>query len=76
MPVRAMFFLAVFIVMLAAGGFAAHSHTRSERIQVSPNEAEQRVDVIIDGQPFTSTSGRRGSPSPFCFRCAARRVQW
>jgi hypothetical protein len=54
MPVRAMFFLAVFIVMLAAGGFAAHSHTRSERIQVSPNEAEQRVDVIIDGQPFTS----------------------
>ena len=54
MPVRAMFFLAAFFVMLAAGGFAARSHIPSERIQVVPNEAEQRVDVIIDGQPFTS----------------------
>jgi hypothetical protein len=37
------------ILLLATAGAA-----QSPRIQVVPNEAGRRVDVIIDGQPFTS----------------------
>ncbi len=33
---------------------AAKQNVSAERIRIVPNEAERRVDVIIDGQPFTS----------------------
>ncbi len=38
---------------LIAAGDAAQK-ARDERIRVVPNEAERRVDVLIDGRPFTS----------------------
>ncbi len=33
---------------------AARQNPSAERIRIVPNEAERRVDVVIDGQPFTS----------------------
>jgi Methane oxygenase PmoA len=33
---------------------AARQNSSAERIRIVPNEAERRVDVVIDGQPFTS----------------------
>ncbi len=36
-----------------AAGDAAQK-VRDERVRVVPNEAERRVDVLIDGRPFTS----------------------
>ena len=39
------FLLAVTVSALAA---------RESRIQVTPNEAAKRVDITIDGKPFTS----------------------
>ncbi len=33
---------------------AARQNSSAERIRVIPNEAERRVDILIDGQPFTS----------------------
>ena len=33
---------------------AARQNSPAERIRIVPNEAERRVDVVIDGQPFTS----------------------
>lgn len=42
--------VAVIAVLLAIVSTA----TRSPRIQVTPNEAARRVDIAIDGQPFTS----------------------
>jgi hypothetical protein len=35
-------------------GVAARQNSSAERIRIVPNEAERRVDVVIDGQPFTS----------------------
>jgi Family of unknown function (DUF6807) len=42
------------ILLLLTGSFAARSNAPAERIRVVTNEAEKRVDVFIDGQPFTS----------------------
>ena len=36
------------------GGNATPTEQKSARIQVVPNEAARRVDVTIDGKPFTS----------------------
>jgi methane monooxygenase PmoA-like len=33
---------------------AARQNSSSESVRVVPNEAERRVDIILDGQPFTS----------------------
>ncbi len=33
---------------------AARQNSSAEKIRVIPNEAERRVDILIDGQPFTS----------------------
>jgi len=33
---------------------AARQNSSAERIRIVPNEAERRVDVVIDGQPFTA----------------------
>ncbi|HEX2452709.1 MAG TPA: PmoA family protein [Vicinamibacterales bacterium] len=41
---------AVLLVAVAAAGLAA----RASRIQITPNEAGRRVDITIDGKPFTS----------------------
>ena len=30
------------------------AHAASDRIQVIPNDAAKRVDIVIDGKPFTS----------------------
>src|SRR6476620_7174969 len=38
----------------AEGGNATPTEQKSARIQVVPNEAARRVDVTIDGKPFTS----------------------
>ncbi len=54
----------VSVVLVAAGtpaaqrtsdrGAAVPTEQKEARIQVVPNEAERRVDVTIDGKPFTS----------------------
>lgn len=41
-------------LLLLVGTFAARSNPPSDRIRVVPNESAKRVDVLIDGQPFTS----------------------
>jgi hypothetical protein len=41
---------AIVVVAVAVTGLAA----RGSRIQITPNEATRRVDVTIDGKPFTS----------------------
>jgi hypothetical protein len=33
---------------------AARQNSSAERIRIVPNETERRVDVVIDGQPFTA----------------------
>jgi hypothetical protein len=33
---------------------AAKPNASGDRIRIVPNEADRRVDIIIDGQPFTS----------------------
>jgi hypothetical protein len=33
---------------------AARQNSSAERIRIVPNETERRVDIVIDGQPFTS----------------------
>src|SRR6476469_2373084 len=38
----------------AEGGNTTPTEQKSARIQVVPNEAARRVDVTIDGKPFTS----------------------
>jgi hypothetical protein len=40
--------------LLAAGAFAAPPALISRGVQVVPNPASTRVDITIDGQPFTS----------------------
>ena len=46
----------VAIVLLVFGVccVAARQNSTAERIRVIPNEAEHRVDITIDGKPFTS----------------------
>jgi hypothetical protein len=48
------FFASITILILLAASFAMHSNSPSQRIRVLPNESANRVDIIIDGQPFTS----------------------
>jgi hypothetical protein len=47
-------FLLVAAVMGIAAGHLSGSASKAARVQVVPNEAGRRVDVIVDGQPFTS----------------------
>jgi methane monooxygenase PmoA-like len=44
--------IVLFAFMVCCG--AARQNSSSERVRVAPNEAERRVDIILDGQPFTS----------------------
>ena len=49
--------VAVVAAFLVSGVFAkqpTRQNASAARIRVIPNEAERRVDVIIDGQPFTA----------------------
>src|SRR3954469_6321805 len=43
----------MFMVMFASG-FSAARGAAEKGIAVVPNDAERRVDVLVDGQPFTS----------------------
>jgi hypothetical protein len=43
----------VFVILWAAAGTASTS-AAGRSVQVVPKEAERRVDVLVDGQPFTS----------------------
>lgn len=45
--------LAIGIAFFATGGLG-RAKKASDRVQVLPNEAERRVDIVIDGKPFTS----------------------
>ena len=48
------YFAVLFVaVMIVAAGVAAQK-TDGNRITVVPNEAQRRVDISIDGKPFTS----------------------
>jgi Methane oxygenase PmoA len=46
--------MAIVLFAFAACCVAERQHSSAERIRIIPNEAESRVDVVIDGQPFTS----------------------
>lgn len=48
------FLAACVTAVLFACCVAAKQNTGAERIRIIPNEAERRVDVVIDGQPFTA----------------------
>ena len=45
--------LVIGTTVFAAGGLG-QTRNASSRVQVLPNEAERRVDIVIDGRPFTS----------------------
>jgi hypothetical protein len=45
---------AVVLFAFAVCCVAARQNSSAERIRIVPNEAERRVDVVIDGQPFTA----------------------
>ena len=46
--------LVILVTAFFIGGVAARPNTPSERIRVVANDQERRVDVWIDGQPFTA----------------------
>jgi len=41
-------------ILAATMSFAPHSLSAASGVQVTPDEAQRRVDITIDGQPFTS----------------------
>jgi Methane oxygenase PmoA len=47
-------FSTLLIAAFLVSSVIARSNATAERIRVLPNEAERRVDIMIDGQPFTS----------------------
>ena len=53
--------------------FLAATTAQTQRIQVVPNEAGRRVDVMIDGKPFTSYIWPDTLKKPTLFRCASAR---
>jgi hypothetical protein len=57
-------------------GYRALSHAQAQRIQVVANEAASRVDVTIDGKPFTSYiyPSDQKKPSLFPIRSASGAV--
>ena len=65
-----------FLAALAFAGvvlaYCASAKQNSDRIRVVPNEAQRRVDVVIDGQPFTSYiwPERLAKPTLFPLRTA------
>ncbi len=46
--------MAVVAALLLVCGVTAKQNASGERIRVVPDEAERRVDITIDGQPFTA----------------------
>lgn len=42
------------LLMLSGLGGSVLARQAEKGVQVTPNEAERRVDITIDGQPFTS----------------------
>jgi Methane oxygenase PmoA len=46
--------LAVTVVLAGAMIFAAGAEVLAQGVRVIPNEAQRRVDITIDGQPFTT----------------------
>src|SRR6266436_3260355 len=44
----------IVLFALVVCGVAARQNSSAERIRIVPNEAERRVDIVINGQPFTS----------------------
>ncbi|HEX4342328.1 MAG TPA: PmoA family protein [Verrucomicrobiae bacterium] len=56
-PIHSIWFAALPLVLLSACSSTHpdnNSTMKSHGITVTPNEAAQRVDVLVDGQPFTS----------------------
>jgi hypothetical protein len=45
--------VAAFAAVALVYSVSAKQNSSTDRIRVIPNEAERRVDVVIDGQPFT-----------------------
>ena len=54
-------------LLVAVAGFAAAVTTQSPRIQVTPHAVAPRVDVTVDGMPFTSYVFERSQKKPFLF---------
>ena len=54
-------------LLLASLGAAAGVSTQAPRVQVVPHDVAPRVDVIIDGKPFTSYVYERSQKKPFLF---------
>jgi Methane oxygenase PmoA len=46
--------ITLLITAFASYSLSAGQNSTSDRIRVIPNEAQRRVDITIDGQPFTS----------------------
>src|ERR1035438_10745798 len=54
MPAQLTRFGALTLAMIIASGLRAIPATPDKGVAVVPNEASNRVDVLVDGQPFTS----------------------
>ena len=55
--------LAIFFVL----SLAVAKSAATDRIQVLPNESARRVDIVIDGQPFTSYAWPESQDKPVLF---------
>jgi hypothetical protein len=53
-PIAGVVFSMLLIAAFLVSCVIARPNATAERIRVLPNEAERRVDIIVDGQPFTS----------------------
>ncbi len=54
LPIAGIVFSMLLITTFLGSGVVARPGGSGDRIRILPNEAERRVDIIIDGQPFTS----------------------
>jgi hypothetical protein len=52
MQEEGVFVIAISVLLMC--GFAARQKTLTDRIRVLPNEEQRRVDILVDGQQFTS----------------------
>jgi len=48
------FAVVAFAAVALVYSVSAKQNSATDRVRVIPNEAERRVDVVVDGQPFTS----------------------
>jgi hypothetical protein len=66
----------VFVLLLSNGILAASAFAASvaKGVQVVPTEANRRVDITIDGNPFSPTSGRPRSKNLSFIRSSPKRA--